>query len=115
MSALIAYWGTIETSAEGFILRSYSRYQGTRTGVAIAIPITSVPWAAGEDLAKHAVICVGVLQDHRRQLTGSPEPVLGERLLQAGDDRAIQAVQEPLPALTLDEEGDEVASCSVVQ
>jgi hypothetical protein len=35
--------------------------------------------------------------------------------VQAGDDRAIQPVQELLPAPTTDKKGDEVASRSMVQ
>jgi len=35
--------------------------------------------------------------------------------METGDDRAIQAVQELVAAPALDEEGDEVASRSMVQ
>jgi len=51
----------------------------------------------------------------RPELLDDPPQVVDPAALQAGDDRAIQAVQELVPAPALDEEGDEVASCSVVQ
>jgi len=35
--------------------------------------------------------------------------------VQAGEDRAIEPVQEPLPASAFDQKGDEVACRSVVQ
>src|SRR5476649_121448 len=44
--------------------------------------------AAGEQLAEHAVVRVGLRQDQRRQFARGPEPVFGERFLQAGDHRA---------------------------
>ncbi|MNJ57487.1 hypothetical protein D3C77_530760 [compost metagenome] len=42
---------------------------------------------AGEDLAEHPIFGVGVGQDQWRQLSCGPEPVFGERLLQAGQHR----------------------------
>ena len=44
--------------------------------------------AAGEQLAEHTVVGVGVRQDQGRQFSCGPEPVFSERLLQAGHHRA---------------------------
>jgi len=51
----------------------------------------------------------------RSELLDDPPQVIDPAALEAGDDRAIQAVQELLPASALDEEGDEVARRSVLQ